>query len=353
MTVKRIVLAVIVAMLPLAAGAATLIVPVAGSASNPNGSVLQSELMLHNTSALAVAATLVFHDQNGPAETAAIEIAPRATLCLDDVVASKFNRSAATGGIEINFPDSFSSKLAVTSRLFSKSAAGKIGQNIPALKATAASGEGKAIVINGPSDAAESRFDFGLFALADTTVRWELHRVDGSIAATAEAAYAAGSQTQYKGGVDSLLGSTQQDDDVMVAVITRGAALAYGSVVNLLTGDPTYVPGYETLPDIHANFAGIDYDFNGAVELADADHDGVLDQPLVLSFGLENTFQIVVNDPDVTFEQIPSDVQQVSIAADGTVSWIPTLQGMAGGTLKVRVTTGGVSDVISIPVKFK
>src|SRR6476659_10085564 len=99
MNIRRIAAFVGVVLLPLAAVAATLIVPASGTGPGANGSQWQTQLMLHNTSSLPIGMSLVFHDGTGAAESAAIDLAARSTICLDDVVKSKFNRASATGAI--------------------------------------------------------------------------------------------------------------------------------------------------------------------------------------------------------------------------------------------------------------
>jgi hypothetical protein len=354
MTVRRIITAFAIVLLPLAAGAATLIVPAAGTGAGANGSQWQTELMLHSTSTVAIEATLVFHDSTGAMETAAIEIAPRATLCLDDVVKAKFRRDGATGAIEITYDDSFANKLSATSRTFNKSSNGQFGQDIPAVKLASAATEGVSIVINGPSEPAESRFNFGVFAAEPTTVKWELVRADGSVAGTVNADYEAGTHTQYNSGVASFFGLVPENDDVIIASIEKGSALAYGSIINEATGDPTYVPGYDTRPDIHAKFVGVDYDFNGSAEILDTDRDGMLDAAVDVYSGQQssNAFQLIVADPDAKFELVSSSYP-VTVSEDGLVVLAITMPSSGSGTIKVRVTVNGTSDILRIPIRFR
>ncbi|MDP9360167.1 MAG: hypothetical protein M3P29_01815, partial [Acidobacteriota bacterium] len=129
MNIKRILITTIAALLPLAASATTLIIPASGTGTGLNDSHWQTELTLHNTSASTIAATLTFHDAIGAAGTANVNVAPRATVALADVVASRFGRESATGAIEITFDSAFAQKLTVASRTFNKSAAGEFGQD--------------------------------------------------------------------------------------------------------------------------------------------------------------------------------------------------------------------------------
>ena len=58
MNIKRLITATSIALLPLAASAATFVVPAAGSATGANGSRWQSELTLHNTGPQAIPVTV-------------------------------------------------------------------------------------------------------------------------------------------------------------------------------------------------------------------------------------------------------------------------------------------------------
>ena len=114
MKIKHLIAATAAALLPMAASAATLIIPAAGTGSGANGSQWQSELTLHNTSASTTRVRLVFHDTSGAAESTEIEVASRATVAIEDIVRTRFQRQSAIGAIEIVVDDAASRKLAVT-----------------------------------------------------------------------------------------------------------------------------------------------------------------------------------------------------------------------------------------------
>jgi len=355
MSIKRILAAAAAALLPIAAGAATFIVPAAGTGAGANGSQWQTELTLHSTSSTAMTVTLTFHDRNGAAETASIQLAPRATVAIDDIVRTQFHREAATGAIEISVADNFARKLAIASRTFNLSENGEFGQDFAAVNLADASGAGDTVVLAAPSDAAENRFNAGLYAATAATIRWELVRADGTTAASVEQSYAAGTQTQYNLVAETLFGSTAQDSDTILAVVTKGTVIAYGSAVNNQTGDPTTVPGVETTSDIRVQFIGVDSDLDNQANIADADHDGVLDAPLSIyaSSTWPNSFRLLVAGSNPSFELVSPD-HDITLTQDGYVIWKPSFSnGPTTGALKVLVTAGGVSDVITIPVKFQ
>jgi len=357
MKINHLIAATAAALLPMAASAATLIIPAAGTGSGANGSQWQSELTLHNTSAGTTHVRLVFHDTSGAGESTEIDVAPRATVAIEDIVRTRFQRESATGAIEILVDDAASKKLAVTSRTFNRTDKGEFGQDIPAVSVADAAFVGEVTVLTGPTDVVSTRYNFGLYALSAATVRWELIRADGSLAATKEATYDAGTQRQYNFGVNALFGVDPQNNDVVYANVLAGKVITYGSAINNASGDPTFVPGIRAREDVRVTF-GVDLNEDGTIDVADADHDGVLDQPIdVFTSTYPNFFRIVASAPDgspAQIELIDAPRNADLIDQQGTVEWAPTgdLKGQSG-SLKVRATFNGTSEVLTIPVNFR
>ena len=217
-----------------------------------------------------------------------------------------------------------------------------------------AAAAGDLVVLQAPSSASATRFNFGLYALTDTTVRWDLVRADGTVLSPlGEQNYDAGKQLQFNSGIQTLLGATAADDDTLHAVITKGKAILYGSAVNNQSGDPTYVPGIRARSDVRVNFIGVDLDENGTVDVADADHDGVLDQPIdIFTSGFPNYFRVVV-EGQATLEIVDAPSAAELIDAQ-TVQWsAPGDFKGKSGVMKIRATVNGVSDVLTIPANFR
>jgi hypothetical protein len=356
MKITRILAVVFATLLPLIAGATTLVIPASGTGPGANDSHWQTELTLHNTSATSINATLTFHDILGSAGTSNVTVAPRATVAIADVVATRFGRTAATGAIEVTFDSAFAQKLTVSSRTFNKSAAGEFGQDIPAVDQSTIPDAGSTIVLSGPSSATDSRFNFGVYADTASTIQWDLVRADGSIAASKEISYAAGTQAQYNFGVSSLFNAGSQDNDTVQAVVTSGRAVAYGSVVNNASGDPTYVPGLLALPDTRINFLGVAFGDSLTVNVPDANHDGVLDRALDIPSGtFPISFRLVVNSATpATFELLNAPPQLHFFDANGGLTFWPDASS-SGKTLnvKVRVTADGITEIITIPFTIR
>jgi hypothetical protein len=354
MRFKNVMSFMAAALLPLAANAATFIVPAAGTGPGANNSHWQSELTLHSTSASAVTATLRFHDSSGAQQSSDVTINARSTVTIADIVNTRFGRESATGAIEITVPDASANRIAITSRTFNTSASGQFGQDIPAINANDAAGAGDVVVLQAPSSASDARFNFGLYALTDAKVRWDLVRADGTtVSPIAEQTYSAGTQLQFNQGIANLLGQTEQDNDAVQAVVTNGKLIAYGSAVQNTSGDPSFVPGIRVRVDIKINFLGVDLHENGTIDVADADHDGVLDHPIdIYTLGFPNYFRIVV-EGGATFEIVEAP-SAASVIDTNTIEWsAPGDMRGTSGVLKVRATVNGVSEILTIPVNFR
>lgn len=347
-----------VVLLPLAAGAATLVIPAAGTGPGANNSQWKSDVTFHNTGSTAITATLVYHDQSGADATPSTLLVPsRATVTVRDIVRNSFNRESGTGAIEIKVDDAAARRLAVTSRTFNTSASGEFGQDIPAENVSDAALAGDLVVLQAPSDAAANRFNIGFYAVTDSTVNFELVHADGIVdGRTPMINLKSGTQTQVNDAVSSLFSRAARNDDTIHLFVVKGSVLGYGSAVNNATGDPTFVPGIDTHHDIQVNFLGVDLDENGTVDIRDANHDGVLDAPVDLyTSGFPNFFRIVIDSTEKpTFEIVDSTRDAILADDRGTVEWgAPADKRGTTTSIKVKVTVGGVSDIITIPANIK
>jgi hypothetical protein len=352
---KRILGITSLALLPITAGAATIIIPAAGTGPGAGGSKWSSDFIIHNASSLPATIDLTYHDSNGARKPQSFVVGPRTTITSADAVRNIFGLTSGTGAIEVTTDDATASHLAITSRTFNTSSAGVFGQDIPAVNAADAAGVGDLTVLPGPDFASQFRFNFGAYALTDATITWQLVRANGTVEATKEVSYAAGTQFQYNGGVSTLLGATPADNDVVYATVSKGKAIVYGSTINNASGDPTYVPGLRTRADSHVAF-GVDVNEDGTIELHDANNDGVLDAPVDLfTFGFPNYFRVVFpGQSNVKVELADASPNVLLLDDKGTVEWAPPVS-ERGTTqsLRLKVTVNGITEVITIPATVK
>jgi hypothetical protein len=351
------ILAAAVAALPLAAGAATLIVPVAGTGPGANGSQWQSELTLHTAAPRPVTLSLTLHQNSTVLGPVAVTLQARETVSITDVVRTKFNLTSGNGALVIDVADRDARSVAVTSRTFNTSATGEFGQDIPSVDAASALRTGDIAALSGPSVIAGNRFNFGVYTVEASTIEWQVVRADGTVAATKSVTYAAGTHAQYNGGVETLIGASQQDNDTVHARVASGRAVFYGSFINN-TGDPTFVPGVRTREDILIQLTGVDLDENGSVDIRDNDGDNVLDSRVEIVTSLFASYFRVVAEgefgDDLTFEIVSSPAEAHLLDDNGTliVSAGGDVKGTTG-TIVLRATSGNSSQLITIPVIFR
>src|SRR5215212_2916618 len=357
MHLKRFITTASIALMPLAASAATFVIPAAGTGPGANNSHWQSELTLHNLALRTLTISLVYHDANGATDPVAVEIAPQATIAVADVVKTKFGRESATGGLSIVVADADSRKLAISSRTFNTSDAGEFGQDIPAVNVNDGATPGDVDVLAGPSSAADYRFNFGVFAVSDLRVQWQLLRADGTVAATRTDSYAGGTQHQFNLGVQTHFNVDPQNSDTVLAYVESGRGIFYGSAVNQRTGDPTFVPGVRARQEV-ALTLGIDVGADGRVDIFDADHDGVLDSALdVRPSFFPTTFRVVATDNSglkPTFEILSTPAETKFTDENGAVFFNPTsADAKNGAEIRIRVTVGNQSAILTVPIAWR
>lgn len=356
---RTILIALVTAILTIPAFAAERILPVVGSVVGANGSNWQTEMSLHNSGMDPVDLTLVFHGADGTSQSATLTLDPRQTKTFGNVVLDLFGRSTAAGALVVKADDVAVRKIAVNARTFTGAGPVQYGQDVPVYDPTTqALGDGDTGVIAGPIDPLSSRFNFGIYAIDATTIEWDLVRSDGSIAASVQANYTPGAQVQYNGGVSTLLGSTSAPGDVVYARVRSGRAIVYGSVINQATNDPSFVEFSPTRENIPPVLAGVDANEDGTIDIQDANHDGILDSPIMLAtFGIPNFFRIVVTDPEghpVTLS-IKSQRNDVRLVDDnGTIEFVPNSY-LKGGTDTLLVDASDGTDTVtfSLPVIYR
>ncbi len=356
MKFRNILTTAAIALLPVVGSAATLVVPAAGTGPGANNSQWQSELTIHNAAPRAATVTVSFHQGTSVLGPIEVTLQPKQTISQADV-ARTLGATNGSGAIVIEANDRDARALAVTSRTFNTSPEGEFGQDIPSVDVVNAARPGDLVVLNGPSATENIRFNFGLYAVDATNVTWEVLRADGSVAATKEASYTAGQHAQYGNGIATLLGTTAAANDAVRARVTGGKAIFFGSVVNA-TGDPTFVPGVRTRDEIIINFTGVDLDENGTVDIADANHDGVLDAPIDVYTSLFPAYFRVVAAGEfgetVSYEIVSSPVYADLLDSQGTMRVIAAGDKKnTTGEIVVKVTAAGASTEFTIPVTFK
>jgi hypothetical protein len=357
MKLRNILLGGALLVLPLAASAATIVVPAAGSAQGANNSVWQSDVTLHSLAPRPLTVSIEFHQGTTVHTAAPLTLEAKETVLLSDIARTLFNVSEGTGALVFNVEDRDVKHLAISSATYNLQPQGRLGQEIPAVNTIDAAVPGDIVTLTGPNDAAH-RFNFGVYAVTASRVRWDLVRADGTVAGSTELAYAAGQHVQYNSGVGVLFAAAgQQGLDSVHARVLEGSAVFYGSAVHP-GGDPTYVPALRAREDILIDFLGVDLDENGTVDLFDADDDGVLDATMEVHASMfPSYFRIVAVGEfgeTVQYEVVSSPSDATLIDADGTIllGTPGSLKG-SSGMIVVRATAGDTTSTLQIPVRYR
>lgn len=362
MSLKRLVVFTALGLLALAANAAQVVVPAVGTGGGIGGSRWQSDVMVHNTAPREIAVGMTLHLGTQGSRPQTFLLKPRQTMPLRDIVKSVFGVDSGTGALVFAVAERDLKYLAVTSRTYNvKTSDGFVeyGQDIPAVPETAAATAGQIAVLVNPSTVdGTSRFNFGVYALQNTTVRWELLRADGTSAAVKEVTYGIGEHQQHNSGVTDphFLNARPEAGDTLYARIITGRAIVYGSAINS-TGDPTFVPASLNREDVRIELS-VDLDEDDRPELFDEDGDGVLDAPLVVYTSLYPAYVRIhasseFGDP-VKLEVVRSEADAVFLDTKGTMRI-----GAAGdlknkmGSIVIRATAEGTTELFTIPVRFR
>jgi hypothetical protein len=168
-----------------------------------------------------------------------LAIAPQQIVALDDVVTQTFH-AAGTGNLEL---EGDVAHLLITSRTYNATSTGTYGQFIPSQDTLEAAGVGAVLVIPQLRNDDEFRTNIGFTEVAGRFGSVALDLFDASHRLLEHSDY--GLLPYAHGQVPILGGRAGQHHDAVMAelrVSGEAAILAYGSVVDNLSGDPIYVP---------------------------------------------------------------------------------------------------------------
>lgn len=351
--------ALLVALAPLALLASPdLIIPITGTVPGAEGSQWRGGLTLHNASLTPASIRLELYGNAGLLAAADMTLPARTTRSMENLVGEAFGLGNAAGALVIDVDDDHVGKVAASSRIINHTPGGEFGQDVAVVRSAEMLRSGATAVIAGPPSVASARFNFGIWAAEPTSVTWRLLRADGTVAGEIVKTYEAGTHEQYNQGVEGLFGETPADDDVIHARVVSGEAVAYGSIVASSTGDPTFVPGFAVRENFAIEFAGVDLDENGSVDLPDADHDGRLDVPVTLFAGyLPNYFRVVATAPEgatIEYTVVEGPRDTALIDDRGTVLSYPGIEYKGRDSfILIRASDGFATADFVIPVVIR
>jgi len=210
------------------------------------GSQWRTDLSIFNPSAYSVPLALWFYPRGADSSAASCvrvdDVPSGASVLFEDVVLQIFGLEGA-GGIGIGsppFPPPSLSRLMVNSRTYNQTDHGTFGQSIPGvLYSSGGIPRDRASFLAQLHENPDYRTNLGFFSWNGATVDVRLHAADGSLLAERSVVLRAYESTQLNRVFGA--GANVTNGFAEITVTSGSGVLAYASVVDNRTGDPTYV----------------------------------------------------------------------------------------------------------------
>jgi hypothetical protein len=189
-------------------------------------------------------ATLTFFPlNNGAPKSVNVLLGSGQILTLDNVLKSQFNVENDGGMVQVTTPQQTS--LIVTGRTYNQTSNGTYGQFVPAVTQSDAVGANqRALNILQVEDSARYRTNVGLAEVTGKPAVVEMQIVlpDSKITPTVQIPLAANEFRQFNPIRDLGVGNVYNARISVRVIGGDGRVTAYGSVIDEVTQDPTYVP---------------------------------------------------------------------------------------------------------------
>ncbi len=235
-----------------------LVIPAVAHTLGLAGTFFQTDVRMFNPLDVPLDTELVLVTDEGPEQRVNATVEPRQILALDDVVLATFGRDSTTGALRIHGPAW--SGLVVTSRTYSTSDSGTLGQFVAAQPWRNGAGSGTPFYDDGPrtllhlAKSEDFRSNVGFVELLglDAEIALEMFDQNGALIGSGTVVLAANSHRQITDIFD-FLGAPAQDNARLTVTLTNHARVfSYASVVDNRSGDPMFLPGLSVFDD-HAS----------------------------------------------------------------------------------------------------
>jgi uncharacterized repeat protein (TIGR01451 family) len=209
---------------------------------NGGGANWRTDMRIYNAGSASQTAELAFYPQdNGLPFFATLQIEPNQVKVVDNVLQSLFATHDTGGAVQITTASD--TELVVTGRTFNQTSEGTLGQFIRGV--TAADGitqTGKALNILQVEDSVRFRTNVGVSEMTGkpATVEISLNLPDSKVTPTIEVPLAANEFRQFSVSQFGL-GNVYNARLSVKVVGGDGTVTAYGSVIDQITTDPTFV----------------------------------------------------------------------------------------------------------------
>ena len=203
----------------------------------------QTDVRVYNAGSSTVTATATFYPQNGDPKSAPLSIAPGEVKVLDNVLSNLFGITNTGGAVEITTTSNTS--LVASARTYNVTGNGIYGQFIGAVTPndTAALGT-RALQLLQVEESSRYRTNVGLFEVAGKPAKVEITVVppDSKIGASTTVDLAPNQFIQLNQFLKGIFGDDVYNARVTLRVIGgEGRITGYASVVDMQTGDPSFV----------------------------------------------------------------------------------------------------------------
>lgn len=224
-------------------GASRFVIP--GVASLDTGAAWRSDVRIFNSGLTPQTTTLTLFPTGNPSASTStsVTVQPGEVKALDDIVHSTFNLTNAGGALHVT--TAVSAPLVVTARTYDDTSNGTLGQFIQAVTPADAVGNGdRSLQLLQMEDSPRYRTNLGLAEVTGKSVTAEITVIlpDSKVAPKVQIPLAAFEFRQFP-IISSLgLGNTYNARISVRVIDGQGKITAYGSVIDQVTQDPTFVP---------------------------------------------------------------------------------------------------------------
>ena len=226
-----------------ATGANKFILPGVANLDNQLAS-WRTDMRVFNYGTTSQPATLTFHPfNNGTPASASVLLGAGQIMTLDNVLESQFGIVNAGGVVHLTTPNNAS--LVVTGRTYNQTDNGTFGQYVPAVTVDqAVAANGRTLHILQVEDSTRYRTNVGLAEVTGKAATVELQVVlpDSKITPTVQIPLAANEFRQFNVIRELGIGNVYNARISVRVIDGDGRVTAYGSVIDEVTQDPTYVP---------------------------------------------------------------------------------------------------------------
>ncbi|MCA1734046.1 MAG: hypothetical protein LC732_10650, partial [Acidobacteria bacterium] len=207
----------------------------------------RSDVQVFNAGLASVSATVAFFPTGASTatKTATVEIGPGRIRTLSNIVATLFGESNTGGAVQITTASD--SELVVTGRTYDQREEGSYGQFMAAVTEDDAIGLGdRAVQVLQMEQSSNIRSNLGIVEVTGKEVRVEISAYPAESRVTPKVVITLGPNEfrQYNAVLRTLNAGTTYNARIALRVVGGdGKIVAYGSAVDNLTQDPTYIPG--------------------------------------------------------------------------------------------------------------